>query len=190
MTVAEATPSPHHWTIDEYHRLGEAGVFDEARVELIEGEILDKSSKGPLHVYTTSALNRVLAPLHERPNTILRVADPVTLEKVDSEPEPDVLVVRGALADYLAGHPGPDDVILAIEVSDTTLRFDRGRRASVYLRSGLAEYWVVDVRGREVLVHRLAGENWEIERVDATGTVTVPGTGLTLRTADFLPPPD
>ncbi len=124
---------------------------------------------------------------------VLRVGAPLTLEKVDSEPEPDFLIVRGALMDYLAGHPGPDDVILAIEVSDTTQRFDRGRKTSVYLRSGPAEYWVVDVRGREVLVHRLAGENGEIERVDAGGTVTVPvpvpvpvpGTGLALRAADF-----
>ena len=192
MTVVETSPTPHRWTIDEYHRLAEAGFFEGARVELIEGEILDMAAMGLGHAYVTSALIRVLARgLPE--GWVLRSGAPVTIRSNNSEPEPDLAILAGELVDYLrrADHPEPAEVVLAIEVSDTSLRYDRGRKASLYRRSGLAEYWVVDVPGRRVLVHRAApGNSWMIEEVGPEGWVTVPGTGLTLRTADFLPPPD
>jgi Uma2 family endonuclease len=129
----------------------ESGAFTEDdRIELIEGWVVEKIAKGPGHEYTTGQLvalleNRVQSGWH------VRNQSPITL--AESEPEPDISIVRGGRGDYRGRHPGAEDVALVVEVSDTTLAIDR-RKASTYAAAAIAEYWIVDLTSRAVEVFR------------------------------------
>ena len=141
---AETPPSAlHRFTVEQYHEMIRTGILTENdRVELLAGWIVDKMPQLPSHSGTATIvqreLNRVLPE-----GWIIRVQFPITL--ADSEPEPDLAVVRGPEERYLSGHPTPADVAIVIEVADTTLEFDRTRKLAVYAQAKLPAYWIVNL---------------------------------------------
>lgn len=143
----------HLFTVDDYHRMGEAGIFaDAGRVELIEGVIASLSPVGPRHFAIVLRISRLLAKaVGER--ATLSIQGPVRLAP-RSEPEPDAAVLRPRADDYEHGLPGPSDILLLVEVSDSTLARDRDVKAPLYAAHGIPEYWLVDLDARKVLVHR------------------------------------
>jgi Uma2 family endonuclease len=141
------------WTVEDYHRMIEAQILtSEDRVELVEGQILYMNPQQPPHAAATQHTSDCLRTLLTAKATI-RVQLPVTLPP-NSEPEPDVAVVRIDSNEYQAFHPTPDDIFLLVEVADTTLYGDRNRKARTYARSGIADYWVLNVNKRQIYVFR------------------------------------
>lgn len=155
VSLASSAPdggSPLRWTRTDYHRLAELGLLPEtARYELVAGEIVVKMPQNFPHSATVLKLPSVLTPVflgigHVRPQV------PVALS-TDGEPEPDLAVVGGGPESY-SNHPTEEDILLLIEVSDTTLSYDLGRKAAYYAEAGIRDYWVLDVNAREVHVLR------------------------------------
>ena len=141
------------FTVDEYHRMADAGIFGpEERVELIDGEIIQMSPIGPRHAGCVINLTRVLITrLGDR--AVISPRNPVVI-RPRSEPQPAMLVLRPRPVSYSRAHPTPEDVLLAIEVADTTARFDRIVKARLYARARISEYWLVDVGQERVDVFR------------------------------------
>lgn len=148
-----ATLTPRRFTVDEYYRMAEAGILAPGeRVELIEGEIVAMAAIGSRHAGCVNSLNRLLVRgLDER--AVVSVQNPVRLSDM-SEPEPDVAVLRPRADRYAEAHPGPPEVLLIIEVSDTTAAFDREVKGPLYARAGVQDFWLVDIDGDRVEVHR------------------------------------
>lgn len=174
----------HRLTVADYYRMGEAGIFaPDARVELIEGEIIDMAPIGTRHGSTVKRLNALLvAAVGSR--AIVSVQDPLRLDDL-SEPEPDLMLLQ-ARADFYAGaHPTAADVLLLIEVADTSARYDCEIKLPLYARHGVPEVWIVDLEARLVRFYRQpAGDAY----VQATTTATpgrtpiaaLPGTEIDL----------
>ena len=139
------------FTVDEYHRLIEDGYFaHDERFELLEGLIVEKMSRDPIHDATVEI---VLALLQTRMPAGWRVRPQCATTTSDSEPDPDLTVVRGEPRDYLARHPGPRDIAVLVEVSNTTLQSDRVVKGRVYARAGIGVYWIVNLIDRQVEVY-------------------------------------
>ncbi|MDJ0706771.1 MAG: Uma2 family endonuclease [Leptolyngbyaceae cyanobacterium MO_188.B28] len=137
--------------VEKYHAMIEAGILtDDDPVELLEGWLVFKMPKNPPHRAATrlirSALEQILPD-----GWYVDSQEPITL--IDSEPEPNVVVVRGETRQYLDRHPGPADVVLVIEVSDTTLQRDRSAKKRAYARSGIPVYWIVNLSESQIEVY-------------------------------------
>jgi Uma2 family endonuclease len=146
------------FTRDEYHRMAEAGVLrEDDRVELLDGEVVVMSPIGGPHTACVKRLNRLLQR-RVGDLAIVSVQDPVELDE-RSEPQPDVALLRPRDDFYeFVTAPRPEDVLLAIEVGDTSVKFDREVKAPLYARAGVAELWLVDLPASEVQVCRRPGE--------------------------------
>ena len=138
----------HRLTVDEYYRMAEVGVLAaDARTELIEGEIIDMAPIGSRHADIVDRLNKLL--VRSLPDGFaLGVQRPIRLG-MQSEPQPDLVVYKDDPA--RRGHPSPPDILLVIEVSDTTLRLDREKKAPLYAQHGIPELWIIDVQKRQLL---------------------------------------
>jgi Uma2 family endonuclease len=141
------------FTVDEYHRMGEAGVFGpEDRVELLDGEVIEMSPIGSEHAGCVNALEDLFR--HRlRHKVIVSVQNPFLLSSY-SEPLPDLCLLRPRADFYRRSHPQSGDVLLVIEVASGSLVYDRGRKRPAYADAGVAELWIVDLAGEAVLVHR------------------------------------
>jgi Uma2 family endonuclease len=138
------------FTVHDYHRMGEAGILHEDdRVELIEGEIVEMAAIGTRHFVCVNQLNRLLVR-GVGDEAIVSVQNPVRLDE-HTEPQPDLTVLR--VRDYRESLPMPGDVLLLIEVSDTTLAYDRGVKLPLYARAGILEVWIVDLAGEVIERH-------------------------------------
>ena len=149
---ANATEEPRRrrWTVDEYYRMAEVGLLGpDERTELIDGEVLRMSPQNSRHATVIGRVERALRGVLPE-GLHLRTQMPLRLSQ-ETEPEPDLAVVTGDLDDYADAHP--TTAALVVEISDSTLRFDRRAKAAVYAQAGIPEYWVVNVRRREVEVH-------------------------------------
>jgi Uma2 family endonuclease len=144
----------HRFTVHDYHRMGEAGILGEDdRVELIDGDIITMAPIGQNHAGTVNALAAALFAAFAG-KAIVSVQNPVRLDD-GSEPQPDFAVLRLRDDFYRSGEPpGPADVLLLIEVADSSLRFDRAVKVPLYARAGIPEVWIVDLQRRVVEVHR------------------------------------
>ncbi|BAY74263.1 hypothetical protein NIES25_06740 [Nostoc linckia NIES-25] len=132
------------FTIAEYHRLAELGFFKENdRVELIKGEIVEMAAKGTPHSVCSTRLYRELFKLVVE-QAILRGQEPIIIGD-DSEPEPDLVIVRNRPDEYLEAHPSPSDVLLVIEISNLTLKYDRDVKLSLYAEAGISDYWIFNL---------------------------------------------
>jgi len=141
--------TPKRFTIDEYHQLLQLGFLHEGdRIELIRGELIQMAAKGTLHTFCTTRLLRQLDRLLGD-RAAIRGQDPITLPS-QSEPEPDVVIARGNETDYLAHHPYPQDILLVIEVSDSTLTYDQSTKLSLYAEAEIADYWIVNLSDRQL----------------------------------------
>jgi Uma2 family endonuclease len=139
-------------TVDEYHRMGEAGILtDDDRVELIEGELVAMAPIGSEHVAATNALTHLLV-LAVGDRGIVSVQNPVRLTR-RSEPQPDFAVLKPR-DDYRTALPRPEDTMLAVEVANTSLDYDRKVKLALYARSGIPEVWIVNLAAMEVEVYR------------------------------------
>jgi Uma2 family endonuclease len=151
----EAEAPRRLFTVDEYHRMAEVGILDpDERVELIEGEIIQMSPIGPRHAgCVINATRLFITRLGER--MVLSPQNPVTI-RPRSEPQPDLTLLRPRTVSYSEAHPTPQDVVLAVEVADTTVRFDRLVKARLYARSGIGELWLLLPNDQTVEIHREA----------------------------------
>jgi Uma2 family endonuclease len=159
-----AVARTYRFTVEEYHKLGEVGIFDEDdRVELLDGEIILMSPVGYRHAKAVRRLNNGLVP-HSRRRFQVDVQNPVIVSD-DSEPQPDLLLLDPAVDAY-EGLPEARHVYLVIEVADATLRYDRGRKLKAYARAGIRELWIVNLREDVIEVYRdPAGEAYRTTRV-------------------------
>jgi Uma2 family endonuclease len=140
-------------TVADYHRMAEVGILDpEERVELIEGQIIKMVAKGTAHEAAITRTDLLLRNLLGN-QVLLRLQSPIRLDDF-SEPEPDIAVVKFDPLFYEDHHPTPDEVYLLIEVADTSLRIDCNIKAPVYARSGILDYWVLDVSDRQLHIFR------------------------------------
>jgi Uma2 family endonuclease len=162
------------WTVDDYHRMVETGVLTGSdRVELLEGQIVEMNPQLPPHAATTQRAFRHLDRLLE-PLAYVRMQLPVTL-KPKSEPEPDIAVVRIDPNEYGNRHPTPNDILLIVEVADSTLLGDRQQKALIYAKAGIADYWILDVNTRQVHVFREPTQDgYQQETIIAANTVLAP----------------
>lgn len=137
------------FTVEEYRRMGETGILsEEDRVELIEGEIVKMSPIGERHASCVSWLTQTITLLLQRA-FLVWVQNPVRLND-HSEPEPDILVLKPRDDFYRNGKPRPEDVLLLIEVADSTLAYDRLVKVPLYARAGIPEVWIVNLNDERV----------------------------------------
>ena len=141
---------PLLWTKEQYHRMGEMGLFDDHRVELIEGEIIEMSPIGSRHFTSVGLTTQVLSRYFTGGYCVMPQNGFDAGPK--SEPQPDVAVYEGNIRDFT--HALPTTAILVVEVADTTLRSDRGRKAKLYAGRGIQDYWIVNLRNNVLEVHR------------------------------------
>ncbi|MBI1923148.1 Uma2 family endonuclease [Candidatus Poribacteria bacterium] len=142
------------FTVSEYHRMIEVSILTEdERVELMDGVILKMNPKRTRHSVVTSQIAKPFYPLVLNGKAVVRVQDPIMLND-DTEPEPDVVVVKPREDAYLSAHPSPSDVFLVIEVSDTTLAFDTEIKLPRYAASGIPEVWIVNLVDDRIEVYR------------------------------------
>ncbi len=149
---AGVPPEPiWRFTVQQYHQMIRAGIFsDDDPVELLDGWLVPKMPKNPAHRLATRKLRKALEACLPQ-GYYVDSQEPVTL--ATSEPEPDVIVVRGSDAQYADRHPGPQDLALLVEVADTTLARDRGPKKQLYAAAGIAIYWVLNLPEKQVEVY-------------------------------------
>jgi Uma2 family endonuclease len=159
--------SRHRITVDEYYRMAEVGLLaPEARVELIEGVIIDMAPIGSRHGGTVVRLNRLLSrAVGDR--AVVLVQHPVRLNNL-SEPQPDLAVVKPRADDYTGAHPTGADTLLIVEVSETSFRYDRQIKVPLYAEHKIPEVWIVDLKSGQIHFFRVPAPGG-YEDVSATG---------------------
>ena len=146
------------FTVTEYHQMAATGIVsDEDRVELLEGEIIEMAAIGPQHASCVGRLTQRLAILVEG-RAFVWVQNPMWLDK-HSQPQPDITLLQPREDFYVGGHPEPEDVLLLIEVSESSLAYDRDVKLPLYARAGIVEVWLVALNWQVVEVYRLPSEN-------------------------------
>ncbi len=139
-------------TVEDYHRVGETGILSEdTRVELLYGEIIERSPINSPHAGMVNKLNRLLNQLLGA-QFIISVQDPIVLGP-DSEPEPDIAVLKMRSDLYSEAHPRAEDVLLVIEVAGSSLQKDRQVKMPLYAEAGIPEAWVIDLEGKTIEVY-------------------------------------
>ena len=157
------------FTVEEYHRMGKAGIFGpDERVELIDGEIIQMAPIGTRHLGCVINANRLfLTRLGDR--AVVSPQNPVEILP-RSEPQPDMVLLRAGPVSYSRKRPASEDVLLAVEVSDTTARYDRVVKGRLYARAGIAEFWICLVADGVIEMYRRPG-------ADGYANVTQHGPG-------------
>lgn len=178
------------WTVQDYHRMSELGILDpKERTELIAGQITLMAAKGTPHV---TSLHLLANTLRDQLGSIalVRTQDPIQLDDF-SEPEPDLSVVRGTVLDYADHHPRPSEVYLIVEVADSTLKHDCEVKDKLYAQAGIADYWVVDLKNRQLHIFRNPtpkGYTSHLILTEPNQTSPVAFPTLTLTLTPILPP--
>jgi Uma2 family endonuclease len=151
-SLFQVPPFPvRRFTVAEYHHMIQTGMLAEDEpVELLEGWIVPKMPRNPPHDGTIQAADKVIGR-HLPAGWDTRIQSAITL--ADSEPEPDLTVVKGDERTYFTRHPGPQDIGLLIEVADTWLTHDRGDKGRAYARAGIVIYWIINLLDRQVEVY-------------------------------------
>jgi Uma2 family endonuclease len=148
-------PRRKRWTRVECVALQSSGLLDRQHLELVEGELIDKMGKNRPHVTSLALIARWLQKVFGTPFVLTE--SPIDVSPEDnptSEPEPDVIALARDLEDFDSNNPRPADLKLVVEISDSSLLFDLTTKAALYARAGIIEYWVLDVGGRRLIVHR------------------------------------
>jgi Uma2 family endonuclease len=166
----------HRLTLDDYHRLGEAGILSEDdRVELLEGQLIDMSPVGPRHAVTVDRLHTLLVRAVADPIWV-RGQNPIALDSL-SEPQPDIVLLRAPWPGFPQAHPRAADVVLLVEVADSSIDTDLGAKRELYARAGVLEFWIVDLTTDGVLVCRDpdGGRYASVTRVERSGVLSIAG---------------
>lgn len=167
----------HFFTVEEFERMGEAGIFSEdARLELIEGEIVEMSPIGSRHAACVNFLNRFLNRA-VGDIAIVSTQNPIQLDDF-TEPQPDVALLRVRDDFYRNSHPKPSDVLLIVEVADTTIDYDRLVKLPLYAKAGIPEVWIINLPAERIEVYaRPSGEAYQttkqVERGDDVESQTI-----------------
>lgn len=186
--AVDVEPTRRRFTLDEYHRMVEVGILNEDdRVELIRGEIVQMAPIGRDHASCVARLTHVLlGRLHGR--TVLWPQNPLTILP-DSEPQPDIILLTWRDDFYRRALPRPQDVALLVEVAGSSLRYDQHVKGALYSEAGVRDYWIVDLDGDAVEVHRDPGPRGfgRTERL-TRGSILAPLAfpDVTLAVADVL----
>ncbi len=190
MQSTENTINLRLWTVKEYHRMAEAGIFDEdERVELLEGKIIWMSAIGTAHRSAVGRTDYLLKKILMN-QAWVSIQDPIQLDNY-SEPEPDIAVVKIDPLDYADHHPTPDEVYLLIEVADTTFKKDCETKGKAYAAAGIIDYWVLDVINRQLHVFRKPDKNGYQSEVILKENETVSPLNfpdLSINILEILPP--
>ena len=178
----------HRFTVDDYEQMIERGILTENdRVELIRGEIIEKMSIGDPHAARVKQLNRTYGSL-VGDRILISIQDPIRL--ADSVPEPDVALLRLRADFYSAGKPQPADILLLIEVSDTSLEYDREVKRALYAEAGIVEYWILNLVDECLEVYRQPqpdGTYRDVQTLRRGQTVEIAALpGLTLAIDEML----
>jgi Uma2 family endonuclease len=185
-----ARPTTRRFSVKEYDAMIAHGILTtEDRVELLNGEIIDKMPKGPKHSSATDLAARFFIRALSDDFTV-RNQNPVWLDEM-SEPEPDLVIVHSDPNDYADRHPAPADILLVVETSDSTLGLDRNAKALAYARAGLPQYLIINVAGRAVEDYRdPAPDGYRTKHTYVAGQSfnLVAFPELTINAADLLPP--
>jgi Uma2 family endonuclease len=156
LTSAPAPPVVKRWTVEDYHRMAEMGLLPPGeRTELIAGQVLMMAAKGTPHVLALRRARNVFEALVSQLSEpwFVSTQDPIQLDDF-SEPEPDLAIVRGDILDYAERHPLVQDLALVVEVADSTLLYDTETKDKLYARSGVPDYWVLDLKNRQLHIFR------------------------------------
>ncbi|MEH1936527.1 MAG: Uma2 family endonuclease [Nostoc sp.] len=139
------------WSVDDYHRMVEAGILRGRHLELLAGEIVEMSPETPIHYTTAKRGAKYLEELLSGKADV-RFNGPITLS--DSEPEPDIAIVRLPESSYNDRHPAPQDIFWIVEVAKTSLKKDLNIKAAIYATAAIQEYWVLDLSTKQMIVLR------------------------------------
>ena len=151
-------PRPKRFSIEEYHRLLEIGFLNEGdRIELIRGDLVEMAAKGTKHIFCCQELSGILHLLINR-QAISRCQDPIVLAS-GSEPEPDFAIVRLSADRYRSRKPEAQDILLIIEVSDSSLDYDRAVKGSLYAEANIQNYWIFNVLDQQLEVYKSPFQN-------------------------------
>ena len=164
--LAEHSDRRHRFSVEDFHRIGDAGILaPDARVELVEGQVVDMTPIGTVHATIVSDLTRRLV-LAAGSRALVWCQNPIVLDE-HSEVQPDVALLQPRREAYLLRHPRPADVLLVVEVADTSLRYDQQVKVPMYARCGIPEVWLVDTTAAVLAVHRasLAQGYTQVERI-------------------------
>jgi Uma2 family endonuclease len=142
--------STFKWSISHWHELVESGVLENQPVQLLEGEIIEVSPEGVPHSYTNDSVVKYLRKILQGLADV-KESHPVTLD--NSEPQPDIAIVRLPETIYKQHHPYPQDIYWLIEISNKTLKLDLEQKSITYARNGIPEYWVIDLVNKQLIVH-------------------------------------
>ncbi|NDJ19469.1 Uma2 family endonuclease [Myxacorys almedinensis] len=157
------------WTLNDYHQMIDAGILNDRRVELLNGEIIEMSPEGTPHAYYGNRSSKYLQRLlGERAD--VREGHPITLPN-DSEPQPDIAIVQPLDAVYLEHHPYPENIFWIIEYSYSTIAIDLEPKRRIYASAGIREYWVVNLKTKTLIVFRDPTDGdygWRFEFGDGT----------------------
>jgi len=169
---APVTISRRLLTLDEYHTIGAAGVLKEDdRIELIEGEMIEMAPIGSRHMAKVNRLARLLSQSIGA-QAIVSVQNPIALPP-RNEPQPDVTLLKPRGDDYESGLPGAEDILLVIEVADTTVAYDRDVKMPIYARYGIIEAWLVDIQAGSLSIFLDPGEKGYRRLLSPTKTETI-----------------
>lgn len=179
---AVSQPQRYLINVEQYHKMGAAGVFpDDARVELIEGELLTMPPMGTPHYWAVATLTRAIIESPLGRHVFLLPQLPIVLSDI-TEPQPDLMLARLPADKYRKAKATAADIVLLIEVSDSTLSFDRQNKMPIYARHGIAEYWILNVRDRQLEVHHTP-----VNATYATVSILQPGAPVSLQAFPDLP---
>jgi Uma2 family endonuclease len=167
------------WSLQDYHQMIETGILDERKVELVNGEIIEMSPEGAPHSSYCSEIAEYLRKIL-RDRAKVREAHPITLPN-NSEPEPDIAIVRNRSTLYRDRHPYPEDIFWLIEVANSTLVKDLSMKKDLYANAGISEYWVLNLQASALVVFRnltipqgggSANDGYQSEIIYTTGLIS------------------
>lgn len=172
LQIAEEVTTRRKFTVAEYHKLVDAGVLGERdRVELIAGEIHTMSPIDAIHAAHVKRLNQILGQLLDE-RCLIGVQDPILLDN-RSEPEPDISLLRWRDDYYAQAHPSPADVLLLIEVANTSASYDRNVKLPNYASAGISEVWIVNIKRQIVEQYTQPdGDEYTNRRIIKRGTIS------------------
>jgi Uma2 family endonuclease len=158
------------WSIKDYHHMIEAGILQNRQVELLEGEIIEMSPEKPLHYNSAKRGSKYLETLLKNKADV-RFNGPITLP--DSEPEPDVAIVKLPESSYDNRHPYPEDIYWLIEVANTSLKKDLEIKKPIYAQANIQEYWIMVLQTQQLIVFRIPkGKEYLSETTLTTGSIS------------------
>jgi len=174
----------HPLTVDVVMQMVEAGILDEdARIELLDGVLVEMSGPSPPHAFAVRRLNAIVLPIAASAGMELSIQDSLDVGSSITLPQPDLAVVPATSSDRL-----PAEAVLVVEIAKSSLAIDLGRKADIYAAAGVPDYWVLDVEGRVLVVHRepANGRYTRVRHLDEHDTISAMGLDLTLPVAALL----